>query len=88
MHVLVDVLRRQGIPAATPGRTAGELPSRTAPKPSGTHPYGRSSGHGWPLAPGELTTGRFHDVESRRRDNPYLPAPTTGPRRPGPPRLP
>ncbi|MEU7912437.1 serine/threonine-protein kinase [Microbispora bryophytorum] len=89
MPVLVDVLRRQGIPAAAPGRTAGGLPSRTtAPKPSGAHPHGRSSGHGWPLAPGELTTGHFHDVESRRRDNPYLPALTTGPRRPGPPRLP
>ncbi|MEU6427890.1 serine/threonine-protein kinase [Microbispora sp. NPDC046973] len=111
MHVLVDVLRRQGIPAATPGRTAGELPSRTTPnttpntapntppKPGGAHP-GRSSGHGWPLAPreltaprdlpapGELTTGRFYDVESRRRDNPYWPSPTTGPRRPRPPRLP
>ncbi|GIH48027.1 Serine/threonine protein kinase [Microbispora rosea] len=122
MHVLVDVLRRQGIPAATPGRTAGELPSRgapaaasnavpnaaagAAPKPSGAHPLGRSAGHGWPLAPreftapreltasrelaapGELTTGRFFDVESRRRGNPYWPSLTTGPHRPRPPHLP
>ncbi|MGW5264200.1 serine/threonine-protein kinase [Microbispora sp. NPDC004025] len=82
MHTLVDVLRRQGIPAATPGRTAaGELPSRTTPRQSREHPYGRAPAHGSPRAPGELTAGRLYDVDQQQGDSPYWPAPTTRPRR-------
>lgn len=87
MHMLVDVLRRQGIPAATPGRTAGELPSRTTVRPSGAQPYGRPPAHAsW--RSGDFTPVRLHDVDAHRRDNPYWPASTTRPRRHGPPRLP
>ncbi|MBX6385593.1 MAG: serine/threonine protein kinase [Microbispora sp.] len=82
MHMLVDVLRRQGIPAAAPGRTAGELPSR------GTHPYGHFPAPGSPRTPGDFTTGHAGDADPRRRDASYWPASVTGPGWPAPPPLP
>ncbi|WP_182880683.1 serine/threonine-protein kinase [Microbispora sp. H10949] len=78
MQMLVEVLRRQGIPAAAPGRTSGELPSRAR-----TNPYGHSPALGAPPRQGELTAGFPHGENRQRGGVPRWPAPPGRPRRPG-----
>ncbi|WP_405085588.1 serine/threonine-protein kinase [Microbispora sp. NBC_01389] len=76
MHMLVEMLRRQGIPAAAPGRTSGELPSRAR-----TNPYGHSPALGAPPRQAELTTGSSYGEGRQRGGAPRWPAPPSRPRR-------